>query len=85
MSWDLGRVTDGLAAKSAILQTGTALRVDNTAEMNSAAKPIQPEAISHMKQLMDIVIGALKQLGGLLERHRLSGQHTLAYPPYLRR
>jgi hypothetical protein len=84
ISWDLGRVTDGLAAKTAILQTGTALRVDNAAEMNSGAKPIQPETIRHLEQFMGIVIGALEQLGGLLERKYSSGKHPLADPPHPR-
>jgi hypothetical protein len=74
-----------LAAEAAILRAAAALRIDDTAQMDSVPKPIQPEAIGHLKQLMDIVIAAIKQLDGLVERERPSSQHPLANPPHSRR
>ena len=53
--------------------------------MDPVPELIQPEAIGHVKQLMDVVIGPLEQLSGPLDRHRIPGQHPLADPPYSRR
>jgi len=72
----------GLATKATVLQTEAALGVDYAAEMDPVPELIKPETIGHMEQFMNVVIGALEELDGLLERHRISGKHPFADLPH---